>query len=41
MPSSKDLNKETVQIHIRHAIEKLSATNKTHAVAKVATEPKR
>lgn len=28
------IGEETVQTHIRHAIEKLSATNKTHAVAK-------
>ena len=28
------IGEETVQTHIHHAIEKLSATNKTHAVAK-------
>jgi DNA-binding CsgD family transcriptional regulator len=28
------IGEETVQTHVRHAIEKLSATNKTHAVAK-------
>jgi len=28
------IGEETVQTHIRHAIEKLSAANKTHAVAK-------
>lgn len=28
------IGEETIQTHIRHAIEKLNATNKTHAVAK-------